>query len=96
MARIGGDEFAVLLPEIDYDVAAEAGQKIAAAVDTAMKEFPPVSASVGVAWFENTKSGFHAMLGAADALMYEIKRDGKHGVRTQRGETILVDQSSAS
>ncbi|MEO8410903.1 MAG: GGDEF domain-containing protein [Propionivibrio sp.] len=83
IARLGGDEFAVLLPEITYAAASEAGQKIAAAVDAAMKPFPPVSASVGVVWFETANNSFPAMLSAADALMYEIKQAGKHGVRTQ-------------
>ena len=84
VARLGGDEFAVLLPEIAYTAASEAGQKIAAAVDAAMKPYPPVSASVGVVWFETARGSFQSMLSAADALMYEIKQAGKHGVRTQR------------
>ena len=81
VARMGGDEFAVLLPEIGYNAAAETGGKIAAAVDVAMKPFPPVSASVGVAWFENAENDFPTMVRAADELMYEIKLNGKHGVR---------------
>ena len=96
VARLGGDEFAVLLPEIGYNAAAEAGHKIAAAVNSAMKEFAPVSVSVGIAWFENAECGFPAMLGSADALMYEIKRDGKHGVRTRRGAVTLPDPPTES
>lgn len=86
IARIGGDEFAVLIPETSFEAAVEAGQKIANAVNTAMKKFSPVSVSVGVSWFETTKGDFSGMLEAADALMYEIKQEGKHGVRIQRAE----------
>lgn len=96
VARLGGDEFAVLLPEIGYNAATEAGHKIAAAVNTAMKEFSPVSVSVGIAWFENAECGFPAMLGSADALMYEIKRGGKHGVRTRRGAVVPPDPPTES
>lgn len=84
LARLGGDEFAVLLPEISYDAATEAGHKIAAAADVALKEFPPVSASIGIARFESAESDFSAMLDAADSLMYEIKQQGKHGMRVER------------
>jgi diguanylate cyclase (GGDEF)-like protein len=83
LARLGGDEFAVLLPEISYDAATDAGNKIAAAVDAALKEFPPASASIGTAWFERAAGDFPGMLDAADALMYEIKQSGKHGLRIQ-------------
>lgn len=84
LARLGGDEFAVLLPEISYEAATEAGNKIAVAADSALKEFPPVSASIGIAWFESTEGGFPTMLDTADVLMYEIKREGKHGMRAKR------------
>jgi diguanylate cyclase (GGDEF)-like protein len=84
VARLGGDEFAVLLPEISYEAAKETGIKIAAAADVALVKFPPVSISIGIAWFESTVDNFQEMLEAADSLMYEIKQEGKHGMRTKR------------
>ena len=93
LARLGGDEFAVLLPEIGYDAATDAGHKIAAAADAALKEFPPVSASIGIAWFERAEGDFPAMLDAADSLMYEIKQEGKHGMRVERLELPEPDRS---
>jgi diguanylate cyclase (GGDEF)-like protein len=93
LARLGGDEFAVLLPEIGYDAATDAGHKIAAAADAALKEFPPVSASIGIAWFERAVGDFPAMLDAADSLMYEIKQEGKHGMRVERLELPEPDRS---
>ncbi len=92
VARLGGDEFAVLLPEIDYDAAAEAGRKISIAVNTALKDFPPVKASIGVAWFGEADRSFPAMLKAADELMYEVKEGGKNDMRAQRiAATIGAD-----
>ncbi len=87
LARLGGDEFAILLPELDFEATTETGKKIADAVDTALRKFPPVSVSLGVAWFDSATQGFPAMLGAADALMYEVKRSGKRGVRAKRFAT---------
>lgn len=84
VARIGGDEFAVLLPETGYEAAVEAGRKISIAVNAALKAFPPVKVSIGVAWFGKADCAFSAMLKAADALMYEVKESGKHDMRSRR------------
>ena len=84
VARLGGDEFAVLLPEIEYDAAVEAGRKISTAVNITLQEFPPVTASVGVAWFGTSDRTFPAMVKAADELMYEVKQNGKGDIRTHR------------
>lgn len=84
VGRMGGDEFAVLLPETAFDAAADAGKKIAAAVNAALEAFPPVKASIGVAWFARADRLFPAMLKAADELMYEVKEGGKHDIRSRR------------
>ena len=39
---------------------------------------------VAVAWFEQVSDDFSEMVKAADDLMYEIKKDGKHGVRSKK------------
>lgn len=83
LARLGGDEFAVILPEIDAVSALETGNKIASAVADALRNYPPVSASIGIAWFEKGERDFPAMLKVADALMYEKKDEGKGGLRMQ-------------
>ena len=84
VARLGGDEFAVLLPETGYEAAVETGRKIFAAVSSALGEFPPVRASIGVAWFAHADRSFPAMLNAADELMYEVKHSGKNEMRPRR------------
>jgi len=84
VARLGGDEFAVLLPEIGYDAAVEAGHKVSLAINKSLKQFAPVTVSVGVAWFDNGKHSFATMLKAADELMYEVKQGGKNDMRAKR------------
>lgn len=81
VGRFGGDEFAILLPEIGEAAAAEAGRKLVDTITAALAPFPPVSASIGIAWFDSAQADFPAMLKAADALMYEIKQEGKCGMR---------------
>jgi diguanylate cyclase (GGDEF)-like protein len=83
VARLGGDEFALILPEVSQKGASEAGEKIAAGLAAAMEPFPPVTASLGIAWFEQAKTSFADMLKEADALMYQVKHDTKGGMRMQ-------------
>lgn len=85
VARLGGDEFAILIPETDDVEASDAGQRIADAVAAALTDFHPVSASIGVVGFRDATEDFHAMLNAADALMYEIKQQGKSAFRFRSG-----------
>ena len=80
LARLGGDEFAILLPEVSHDIAAEAGQKICVAVNAALRDFLPVTASIGVIRFTHVTQTFSAIMKIADELMYEVKRNGKNDV----------------
>ncbi|MHB1676909.1 MAG: GGDEF domain-containing protein [Sulfuriferula sp.] len=84
VARLGGDEFAILLPEIGYDATVEAGRKIFIAVNSVLRDFPPVTASIGVIWFEKVDRTFPVMMKAADELMYEVKESGKDDIRFRR------------
>lgn len=84
VARLGGDEFSILLLEIGYEQAVEAGQRISAAVNSALQEFTPVKSSIGIAWFKEADRSFLEMLHAADELMYEVKKNGKDDLRSQR------------
>jgi len=88
IARLGGDEFAILLPEIGCDEAVEAGSKISVAVNGALRDFPLVTGSVGVAWFGEVDRTFPAMLKAADELMYEVKASGKGHLRSRLFTTM--------
>ena len=81
VARFGGDEFAVLLHETDAQATIRTGEKIAATLRTALAQFPSLSVSIGVAWFDTPPATFETMLKAADQLMYEVKWAGKNAVR---------------
>ena len=74
-ARVGGDEFAVLLPGATAELAHTVADRIRAAVARGAQ--PPVSISVGVALISSDARG--ALL-AADTALYEAKRAGRDRV----------------
>ena len=84
--RYGGDEFAIILPEADTDVAARVARRIfekleAVALPGEMRDIGmKIGLSIGVATFPRPLGDMQALLEAADAAMYTAKRAGG-GVR---------------
>ncbi len=79
LARIGGDEFVVLINDVD----AATSLTLAHRYRTALQEPPivpggalSVDASIGVAWFPGAASTLHTLLRLADAAMYRAKAEG--------------------
>ena len=73
VARIGGDEFAVLLPDADAAAAQTAAARLQAATT--------IQCSVGCVTWLALPSTVDEMLRQADALMYEVKREGQGQLR---------------
>jgi diguanylate cyclase (GGDEF)-like protein len=81
-ARLGGDEFVVLLPE----TGADAGAGAIADMQTGIVQLLTargfsVGISVGVATFLEAPHSVDEMVQTADRLMYQVKREGKGGLR---------------
>jgi diguanylate cyclase (GGDEF)-like protein len=75
-ARFGGDEFALVLPEIDEAEAWRAARRVSEQL-TLDGETPPVSVSLGVAVYPRDGATADELLGAADRILYEMKARGK-------------------
>ncbi|HVH11042.1 MAG TPA: GGDEF domain-containing protein [Gemmatimonadales bacterium] len=81
LARMGGDEFAVLLPEATAAPARLAVEKLQRAVaDVVPAHGWRLSASIGVVTFLVPPDSVDALLEAADRLMDRAKQGGKHAV----------------
>jgi diguanylate cyclase (GGDEF)-like protein len=80
-ARMGGDEFVLLLPETDAREAMTVVQRVRAAAATAGRAAGyPVALSAGIATFRFPPESVDAMLAAADDLLYRAKDTGRDRV----------------
>lgn len=79
-ARLGGDEFCILSFEKDKDSAEKWAQRMHIKLTETLLEFPPVTASIGVALFHPPTLQVTKMLNLADAVMYEVKNTTKNAV----------------
>jgi len=72
VARYGGDEFALILPETGMNAAQEVARRICDRV-AGDGELPPISVSVGVAAYAQDGETLEALVGTADKALYRTK-----------------------
>jgi len=72
VARYGGDEFALILPETGMNAAQEVARRICECV-ARDGELPPISVSAGVASYPQEGETLEALVGVADQALYRTK-----------------------
>ncbi|MGE5477282.1 MAG: GGDEF domain-containing protein, partial [Bacteroidales bacterium] len=84
LARYGGEEFCVLLPETDLATAAQVAERLRLAVATARVTGPEapfgVTASFGVATWDESEETIEHALNRADQALYQAKAGGRNRV----------------
>lgn len=83
VARFGGDEFVVLLPETSCKDSFEVAERVRRATDTKFvnrREELPTTVSIGIACFPDHGNEAATLLEKADAAMYLSKNKGKNHV----------------
>lgn len=82
VGRLGGEEFAILLPETDLEaahvVAERVRAKIAAELFACEKVNFRITASLGIAAATPSMSGMNALIRSADMALYEAKALGRN------------------
>lgn len=82
LARWGGDEFAILLPETQGAQAMEVANKLLKLFNDTTLEYEgrqiPMSASIGISLFPTHTRDANEFIAFADAAMYEAKEAGRH------------------
>ena len=85
LARIGGDEFAIVLPRCTPAEARVVAESVAQAIAehrSGDERLAPVTASVGVAMFgADPRTSIETVISEADTAMYAAKDGGRDGVR---------------
>jgi diguanylate cyclase (GGDEF)-like protein len=82
VCRVGGDEFALLLPETSNSEAATAFRDLLQRVSRSLRQRGwPVGLSLGAMTFNSAPRSLDAALRGADTLLYEAKRAGKGQLR---------------
>lgn len=105
VARIGGDEFILVLRDIEGREGLERiAEKVLDTIRMPVKvgdQMCTLGASVGVSVFPRDGETADALIAAADRAMYQVKSDGKLGVRFAEGRhpaprTEISDSSISS
>ena len=85
IGRIGGDEFVILFPEAEPDQVTHFCEEL---LQTAVPESNrmltdvAIGMSIGVCFFNQGEHHFDDVYQQSDLAMYQIKRNGKNGVKT--------------
>ena len=80
-ARMGGEEFNILLPGIDSQGAATAAERIRRAIEEKeLDTIGHITASIGVATFLEHSDNLEDLLELTDQAMYQSKRQGRNRV----------------
>ncbi len=80
VGRMGGDEFAVLMPETDGAVAHAAAERLGASVAAVLNGTPRVTTSIGLLACAAPAADADTLLRRVDQAMYEAKRGGKNRI----------------
>ena len=80
-ARMGGEEFNLILPAVDIEGGCIAAERIRKAIDSVeLDKIGHITASLGVATYPDQSDDIQELLELTDQAMYESKRNGRNRV----------------
>lgn len=86
VTRIGGEEFALILPETNLNGALEVANRIRSLVETESKFKRQLTVCLGVAELNNPQDEPEILVQQADKALYEAKRTGRNRVSAYQEE----------
>jgi diguanylate cyclase (GGDEF)-like protein len=97
VARVGGDEFVVLLIDVSPCSALETDQRMVQALSQPYVSVGlPISASVGVATYPRCGTTIKALLAGADLALYQAKANGKRQAVAAQAVSDSADDSAST
>lgn len=87
LGRVGGEEFAVLLPETDFKQACIVAERLREAIEQHQTQYGDISVkstvSIGVAVFDPQQDLLKDLLKNADDQLYQAKNNGRNRIEPQ-------------
>ena len=85
LARMGGDEFAILILDTDYEGANRVLNRVKDNINRSMDENKwPITVSIGAITYNVLPTSVKIMVKRADELMYSVKRAGKNSLKHEQ------------
>jgi two-component system cell cycle response regulator len=100
VARLGGEEFVLLLPETNEAAAELVAERLRKSIEEHSRAFPgeqqpQISVSIGVAGATLSMPSFEALLKRADEALSEAKRNGRNQVIASPRQALEKYRSAA-
>lgn len=80
LARFGGEEFVLLLPETAQEEAIAVAERILARVAEPKEGLPPITVSIGVSTNRPDEDRIDTLLARADRALYKAKEEGRNRI----------------
>ncbi len=95
LARYGGDEFTILMPECDLNGAVTLANRLITAVEnltieTTDSSVVSMTISIGIAMYPEHAQSQKELFVIADNMMYKAKEEGKNGIKIPTQDDILT------
>jgi len=91
-ARVGGEEFAVLLTETGYEGGVEVAERLLESIrQMSVPGVGQITASFGVAEFPSCARSTQELIECADVALYKAKRQGRD--RVERAEALTANRA---
>lgn len=100
IGRIGGEEFAIIMPETTLEEAESLAERLRELIEGLVMKTPKgeikVTVSIGVAAFEDPSYTIEKVIGNSDTALYQAKNTGRNRVMVHREETSKTQASRIS
>lgn len=97
LGRLGGEEFGILLPHTDIDVAKMVAGRLRRAFDETRIALPSdnikITASFGVTELSETDKTLKDLLDRADSALYEAKQSGRNQVKASVSSERIISET---
>ena len=93
LARYGGDEFTLILPECDQNGAITVANRISHAIETTTLTAPDdreisITISIGISVYPDNTTSQKDMFLIADSMMYKVKEEGKNAIKLAQNKDV--------